>query len=317
MVSIRSRWSTTPRTSTKGPKTTTTAAKLWKTLFPRFTVEEVTEVVPDLVEGSEFSIDEDDLPHHSGETEHPQLTLQEKHDKYATKVDEDVAVFMGLAQRMSLSSLMFILQNNVQAQNFPEAYLRAATTTTSVQPKALPSCKKFRFCELSGGKVRTVVHEIPRVEDPSLWWDEASMRQIRTECCDTIKYFRKYRADYMQSIASLAQSHDSDEDDTLQIEEIIKNLSQEARGMEVHIVKLLGQLKNQTLQAVLQAQRENNSSSNNDDGEELIRQASLQVSLPARTLAVQLAQSDRVGALKASLCRWRRQTPAGAEVWWN
>ena len=280
--------------------------KFFKTLFPRFSSSEVVqELPPDLTEIAESeSSAEDDL--------HRKLEEQ-----YSTKLDEDVAVFMDIARQMSLSSLVFLLQNHVQAQNFPESYLKPqlAPISSNVPKPALPKQKQFRFAEVTGGNVRAVVHEIPRTDDPSLWWDTASQGEIRKECLNTVNYYRKYRPDYSDNIMALAQSSDCDPDDRGAIEETIKRLGQDAtaRGLEVHIVKLLTQLKNDTVQAVLEAQRQDGII----DREGFIRLKSTEASLPARILSEQLGYGDRVEALKASLSRWRRAARVDTETWWE
>ena len=95
-------------------------------------------------------------------------------------------------------------------------------------------------------------------------------------------------------------------------ETIRKLLSQDARGLEVHICSLLSDLRKQTVQAVLQAQEDVPLSE--EGREEVIREQARQSSLPAQTLAMRMGQGDQVAAVKACQSRWRRHVGRGCRV---
>jgi hypothetical protein len=84
----------------------------FKTRFPQFDrdTEVDSDSVPDSLDSS-FS--------ESSEGE-----LITNHEVYQTKEDEDIAVFMRLEQKMSMKSLLFIMQSHARAMNIPEDVLQ-------------------------------------------------------------------------------------------------------------------------------------------------------------------------------------------------
>jgi hypothetical protein len=143
--------------------------RYFKTLFPRFDHDTQVgdSVVPECLNSSSTELSEGEI-----------VT---KHEKYRSKEDEDVLVFMRVAQSMSIKSLLFLLQNHARAMNIPEDVLQkdiASDLPSLTAKKATLKIKKFRFAEISNGNVRAVVHEIPESEDPSLWWNKVSRKYL-------------------------------------------------------------------------------------------------------------------------------------------
>jgi hypothetical protein len=270
--------------------------RYFKTLFPRFDHEtEINSVVPDSLESS-FS-------------DSSEGTLITKHEKYRTKEDEDVVVFMRLAQNMSIKSLLFLLQNHARAMNIPEDILLqdiACDVPSLTAKKATLKIKKFRFAEISGGKVRAVVLEIPKATDPSLWWNTNELKDIRSDVIQTVRYFKRYRPEFSESVQILAKSY-LDETPKFVVEKHMKKLAGDsvARGLETHIVPLLGALRSSSVKAVLAEQEMcRESCKSYDETCEILRSRSLSESRPGQTFAAKIAECDHIEALKASLSRW-------------
>jgi hypothetical protein len=158
-------------------------------------------------------------------------------DELSTKPDRDVVVFMALAQRMSLQSLVHILQGHVREQQPREwralvAAASVSSASTATPPKAKrdastmassfrttsaegcahdqqsksprPKKKAFRFAELRGGMVRQVVHEIEDWKHVrELWWTEQEMLDMRMRAIATVKHYRKYRPGFMAAVETI------------------------------------------------------------------------------------------------------------------
>jgi hypothetical protein len=274
----------------------------FNTMFPRFHDHE-TEVDSDSVPDSlDSSVSE------SSEGE-----LITKHEKYRTKEDEDIAVFMRLEQKMSMKSLLFIMQDHARAMNIPEDVLQkhiACDALSLTAKKATLKIKKFRFAEISGGdKVRAVVHEIPKATDPSLWWNKDELKDIRSDVIQAVKYFKRYRPEFSESVQILATSY-LDEIPNYVLKEHMKQLSggSIARGLETHIVPLLGALRRSSVRAVLAEQEMcRKSCKSYDETCEILRSRSLSESKPGQTFAAKIGECDHIEALKASLSRWAMQ----------
>jgi hypothetical protein len=235
-----------------------------------------------------------------------------KHEKYhRTKEEEDIVVFMRLAKSMSVKSLLFLLQNHARAMNIPEYILQKDITCrvpSLTAKKATLKIKKFRFAEISGGdKVRAVVLEIPKTTDPSLvWYTKNEMSDIRSDAIETVTYFKRYRPRFAESVQILAKSH-LDEIPNFVLEQHMKKLADNSvtRGLERHVVPMMGALRSSSVKAVLAEQemcRENCTSY--DETCEILRSRSLSESRPGRTFAGKIAECDHIEALKASLSKW-------------
>jgi hypothetical protein len=273
--------------------------KYFKTIFPRFTESADSDSVPDAVSIDGSCSD-------SSESE-----LITKHEKYQTKEDEDVVMFMSLAQHMSIKSLLFLLQNHARMMNIPEDVLEkqlACNVPSSLTTKKRTlKIKKFRFAEISGGdKVRAVVHEIPKTEDLSLWWNQSELKNIRSDVITAVRYFMSYRPEFSESVHILAKSY-LDETPIFLVEQHMKKLSNDsvARGMETHIVPMMGKLRRNSVKAVMEEQEMCRISCKSyDETCEKLRSRSLVESRPGLTFAAKIAECDQIESLKASLSKW-------------
>lgn len=260
----------------------------------------------------------------------------EKREKYSTKEDQDVAVFMSIAERLPIQSLLFLLHGHVQAQQqnlnnqvLPSSYVEASriaklleqeqqkqqqsstigpsgSDSTSASPQhKTQRVKKFRFAEIRGGQdVRCIVHPVEDCKDlKELWWSDSEMMDIRRQAIDAVKYFRKHRPDYLQAVENIAREID--------VEENMKKLVQDcfARGLEAHIVALLSKTRSETVHAVLDEQRECKLC--NDSYEltcESLRGQSMAYSQSNAKFARKMAECDQIEALKAILSKWEPET---------
>jgi hypothetical protein len=277
--------------------------RYFKTLFPRF--------------DHDTQVDDSVLPEclDSSFTELSKSEQRTKHEKYRSKEDEDVVVFMRVAQSMSIKSLLFLLQNHARAMNIPEDILQkdiASDLPSLMAKKATLKIKKFRFAEISGGdKVRAVVFEIPKADDLSLWWNSEELKDIRSDVIQAVLYFKRYRPKFSESVQILAKSY-LDETPNFVLEQHMKKLADNSvtRGLERHVVPMMGQLRGSSVKAVLAEQEMcRKSCISYDETCEVLRSRSLSESRPGRTFASKIAECDHIEALKASLSKWTMQEP--------
>ena len=293
--------------------------KYLKTLFPRFDDElaskkkstdvDADDAVPDCdaTSGSETSDDDS-------------ASSEQRRAKYETKEDEDVAVFMEIAKRLPVSSLVHLLKGHAMANNRDHLQYGDIDFSSALTPainqkkhKSLKKIKKFRFAEVSGNNVRCVVHEVESLKSRDLWWNESEIRKIRGNAIKDVKHYRKYRPDFIETVEMLTSSTspDYDGDDksgiTALVEEHMKKLTQDsyARGLETHIVCLLSSLRREAVQAVLEEQEECKRCADLPEVVcESLREQSVAYSGQSRRFAERVAKCDHIEALKASISAW-------------
>ena len=241
------------------------------------------------------------------------VSLQSNSSKYQTKEDQDVAVFMQIAERLNFEQLTHLLQGKTHSElNLPplpptrSPSSRAVTSTSPIAPATpiLKRVKKFRFALIAGDKhVRSVVHEIQSIKRMQhLWWSDEEMLQIRRQAIDTVRHFRSRRPSFIQAVETVASSNDP-----ALVEASMKQLTRDsfARGLETHIVSFLSQARSETVKAVLEEQMECRTC--NDSYEvtcESLRGQSLAYSQASNAFATRMAGCDQVEALKATLSQW-------------
>lgn len=272
---------------------------LAKTEFPDF------DHVPD----TELSEDDSELDEVE-KGRRSDLNYQMLAERYTSKEDQDVAVFLALADRMSMSSLLHLLQGHVRAENLDIhlyadiAKIEKAKLARRLSQTIAPKQKQFRWAEVTDGKVRETVYEIECLKKmKSLWWAAIEMRNIQMELVETVQFFRRYRHDYIESVEVIAQKSDKLPEEI--VESHLKNLTKDnyTRGLEAHIVKLLSANRKKTVTAVMEEQFE----CANDDYDiksHCLREQSLAYSKLSRTFAEKMGQCDEIIALKANLSSW-------------
>lgn len=149
-------------------------------------------------------------------------------EKYSTKVDQDVAVFMMIAEKLSVTSLVHLLQGHVRSQQFHTWHYdtlsaieqeKRQKSLIQVEESSSPSDfespkkkrrKSFRFATIRNGDVRTVVHEIESISTPEyindIWWNGNEMMSFRCNAIDTVRHYRKHRKKYIEAIESVVMS---------------------------------------------------------------------------------------------------------------
>lgn len=290
--------------------------RAWKrTKFPRLRMRK--NHAPDLEEVScDSSVSSIDSQDKECVEEEKQLVEA----KYNSKEDEDVAVFMNLAKNLPVSSLLFLLQNSVKAQNFPLAY---DLPQSQPKPTRLSKVKKFRFAEISGGAVRQVVHIIPRNDEDCeapLWWTEQETKQMRSGALYLVMAYRKSQElldSFSESIEYLADSyqHDKSSDDKhdLLLENHVKYLTSNkqalplVRGLEIHIAPFFEESKQAYTEAVIDEQDLCNGISY-DESSARIRKAARSASIQSRSLARKIGLCDQIIALTACMASWDKES---------
>ena len=174
------------------------------TAFPTFHFDNSNKFVPSP------GYDENSL---AESTEAEERHVKKRFEQFKSKEDQDVAVFMSVASKMDVSSLIFILQGHAKSQNLTMVSQTQAAAKISGRSKpgqedgsSRPK-KKFRFATVNNNMVKCVYHVVPSAKDcQEMWWTDAEMKQIRGAAIQDVKYYRKYRADYKQTVEILANS---------------------------------------------------------------------------------------------------------------
>jgi hypothetical protein len=299
----------TPSLETVSPSNATSFHdSVAKTCFPEFDLER------GIPHGELTDVSDDD----ESEVEEGQ------EEKYSTKEDEDVAVFLSLANRMSLKSLLHLLQGLARSQDLSTEYLTKysaladsdETTTTTKQAKSSVK-KQFRFAEVSDRQVRVVVHEVESWKHiKELWMGPEEAQAIRTDLIETVQFFSKHRPMYTHSVEIVAKATETES----VVENHMRQLTEDsfARGLEAHIVKLLSGNRKNTVRAVLQEQSECQLSKDNYEmTSHCLREQSLAYSQLSTGFAEKMGRCDQIIALKASMSRWRPSPEAPKGDFWD
>jgi hypothetical protein len=264
---------------------------LAETHFPEFDLDSVPD--GELTDVSSVSDDDDES------------VLQQQEEMYRTKEDQDVAAFLSLVKRMSLKSVLHLLQAQVLSQeHFADETTTKGTKSSFKKPLAKRQ-KQFRFAEVRDHQVRVVVHEVENWKDiKELWVRPEEMQAIRTDLIQTVQFFRRSRPLYTQAVTIVAQSTEPESI----VEEHMRRLTEDsfARGLEAHIVNFLIANRKKTVRAVLQRQSECQSSKNNHEmTSHCLREQSLAYSKLSTGFAEKMARCDQIEALTASMSRWQ------------
>jgi hypothetical protein len=249
-------------------------------------------------------------------------------EKYSSKVDQDVAVFMMIADRLSVTSLVYLLQGHVRTQQHHQWHyhtlnaLREEAERQAMlqleQPKPVKVQKAFRFATIRNGSVRTVVHAVEdRKHMKDLWWNEKEMMDFRWNAVETVKHFRKYRKKYIEAIETIAAGSGNEQESTCisnndkrcgtPIQNSVKVLTMDsyARGLETHICSFLARARSETIASVLEEQVECRKCCDSYAlTAEALRGQSLAYSATSLRLAIAMGNADHIEALKSVMSRW-------------
>mmetsp|Transcript_46729 Transcript_46729/g.113878 ORF Transcript_46729/g.113878 Transcript_46729/m.113878 type:complete len:767 (-) Transcript_46729:118-2418(-) len=206
--------------------------------------------------------------------------------------------------------------------------------------------KQFRWALVKDDQVRVVVHEVDSYKEfaADMWWNHEQMTQIRAHLIDTVKFFRKHRPMYLQSVEIVARnanmlleaSTKALEDanngggnssvppellalqqqnlkaQTAIVEEHMKSLMNNdhayARGLETHICKFLSEHRRSTVRAVIEEQDDCRNCHDDDDTTlHCLREQSVAYSNMSSKFSAALAKCDHIDALKASMSTWKSE----------
>lgn len=249
-------------------------------------------------------------------------SVTQRDEEFKTKEDEDVQVFLNLTKRMSLQSLLHLLQGAAKAQNNiidDEAnpmmeYSVLLSARREIKGPAFGSSpivkqKKFRFAEVSHNRVREVVHEVESYKDiEELWWSSEEMMEIREDKVRVVKHFRKYRPNFLQSVEILVHGNEKQ----AVLEEHMRRLTEDsfARGLETHSVRCISDRRKSHIQAVLQEQEDCRETNDTYEmASHCLREQSLAYSKLLTDFALRMAKCDQIDALKASMSAWETPEP--------
>ena len=168
-----------------------------KTFFPAFHKKKQSAMISD--------DDETDEPGDSSEEEDDPDLLKVMHAKYATPQDQDVAVFLQVSQKLSLESMLFLLQGHARAMNMSELeaeqqqkqlltgmeHMETKLAEKIQQTQNAPESEKkiivkqFRFAEVDDNKVQAVVHTYTYVPDDDVEDQVMDTSILETSAMDT------------------------------------------------------------------------------------------------------------------------------------
>lgn len=226
--------------------------------------------------------------------------MERDEETYATKEDRDVAVFMQIAERLSIQSLLHLLQGHAKSQ--VDSY-NLDNVSVYTRKSGKRRKKKFRFA-----KQLCVTKVVENTRDLPLWWSEVEMGEMRIQAIETVKYFRKYRAKFVHAVEILAEDPITDQtkQQIQRVERSMKQITKDsyARGLEAHIVPLFGELRSESVHAVL-LQQERLAYTQASDRTLALAQISSQYSKLSRCFSRKMGECDHIEALKATLGRWR------------
>jgi hypothetical protein len=222
--------------------------------------------------------------------------------RYDTKEDQDVAVFMALAGRMSIDSLLFILNGHAREMNLPSSEYLLPHLKDKAKALANKKEKVFKWKEDEDGNVAREVFEIVPMKDADMWFDDDHSQKILMGAIRDVRYYQANKPDYMAAVETLATQQDS-----AATEGHMKTLinDKHARGLEVHICSYIEEVRREFVNAVLDEQDDCE-----DAGETYevtaarMRKAGLKFTVHAQEFAYKLAKCDHIVALKASLSKW-------------
>jgi hypothetical protein len=226
------------------------------------------------------------------------------------KTSQDAGIFEKIAEAMPPKSLFHLLRGASEATGRP-TLLSPGKSERSLVSTEGPG-RRLRFAMNPNGSVKCEIQEIPRISDPSLWWQKDDMKSIRSGCASLTGHYRAYKPEYIEAISRLMECHSksaSSKRTAAHMDCVSSNAI--CRGLEMHIVRRCGKVCQNHSRQVLDAQLENQELMEDYTlkGGERIRMASLRSSRRSLSQAAKLAQHDTCQALEASLSPWNAPTP--------
>lgn len=261
-----------------------------KTLFPELFDELRTYYESD----GEDEYESDD----EGDEMHLFHRLQEK--VYNTKEDADVAVFRKIADRLSLRSLTHLLQVQTHSTSqYEDAAIITTPCNSNKRKISSEPTKVFRWAI-----EEKEVHSIEAWKDMlDLWWTKEELCGIKRDLVDTIRFFTRYNRNYVDTLEVVIKGEQPKE----VLENEMKKLSKDpvARGLECHMLPLVGQARKKAVQRVLQQQRICKGRGDEyGHASECLRKQSLLHSQMFAGFAERRGRCDEIEALAVNISRW-------------
>jgi hypothetical protein len=202
-----------------------------------------------------------------------------------------VTVFREIAARMPPKSLLHLLQGMHNTDDFCGKF--------PPEDSGDATESRVNFLENEDGGIHCTVYMIPRISDPTLWWQSDEMQAIRNGCGNLVDHYRQYQLDYVDAIRLLMESDCTSSQNTSKAMKCIMNKSI-CRGLESHIVAECRRNGKIHRKRVLEAQDEVYEflDDDTDIGYDTIRQASCEKSHISTLLAYKLAQHDALQVLE-------------------
>ena len=243
---------------------------------------------------------------------------------------------------MSLMTLVQVLQEKAKEQNLTPDYLNqcaklatklqkqqqeketetkmtaAETETTSADDVAATvekvSLHTPQKRHQKGGSIRiqeesNQVYEIESLKAyprDDLWWSEGEMHEIRSNAVAVVHFYQRHRPQFIDSVEIIAHGHDQPAD-VLEYHMRLLLEDPHGRGLEGHIVELIGEHRQSAIYAVLDELDECELSGDEMNFDKLcdcLREESLRYSEVSFQLAHGMGQIDEVAALQAIMSPW-------------
>ena len=226
------------------------------------------------------------------------------------KFSQDIMIFKKIAEIMPPKSLLHLLHGaqRTSPSRRPEQSIEDDDDAPVRRPPRSMSMRKqrIRFEENVYGEVKRVVHEIPRISDPSLWWQSKEYSEIRAGCKTLAEHYLQYKEEYLKAVERLLST--KPDSSTRKIEKSMECMLNNtiSRGLESHIVQDCRAVCRKHRRDVLKAQEKvfKRELDHTEEGRDKIYRASSKASRGSRFLAVKLAQQDTFLTMGR---RWKRE----------
>lgn len=240
-------------------------------------------------------------------------SVVEKELAAARKEDQDVAVFMAIAKRLSMESLLHLLQGQARAalggMGIENNNNNSRRNTTNKSTTKRPVKKRFRFAKdrQTRGGVLCEVFEIESVKDMThLWWTDEESDEMRSRAVRTVHHVSKRVQDFTDSVETIVRAPlAKSKKQQYHVENAMKYLIENShpRGLEFHIVPLMDQIRSAAISAVLEEQAKVMEIPY-DESCMKISAVAMAFSLLNRSFAERMGSCDRVAALNAMIASW-------------
>lgn len=201
-------------------------------------------------------------------------------DSGEEKIAQDVLIFQKIAATMPPKALFLLLNGASRASGMEEAMSLGSADgdDSTIDSK---ECRRVHFAndpKNANGGVKLTVHEIPRISDPTLWWQKGDFRRIRDDAACIAEHYRQCKPEYTGKVSRLVRQcakestmtdgcTDEKKDQILEAFYGTLEENDQLRGLEGHIVYELHQMTTRHVRIVLAAQKNAKMEKPEDDTE--------------------------------------------------